>query len=460
MRLLRPILGCHLLVVLLLSGVSTYGKKNVKNYPSVFNRQSIKRSSDTIPFTSYNLCPKILSNKVVVPVSLMAAGGLLWSQRAPVKEMRDCYLGDYYYHIDDYMQYAPGAIVYGLNALGIKGHHTVGRASLSLGMSMAIMGIAVNSLKYSVKEPRPDGSANNSFPSGHTAMAFTMATFLHKEYGVYRSPLYSMLGFALAGATGVYRVLNNKHWISDVMFGAGVGILSTEAGYGLTQCIMGDKGTRSLLDRNGDRYQWDRPHYARFYIGRVMPLGDLSSEFSPEIYASRGVEYGMKGAYFLSSHWGIASELNATSFWMNVRGDELKMNSELMGSASFLVGPAYSTMFARFWRFDADMLMGYWIGAKNKLTLLDSIDPLDGSPETVTWDPNSSFTMSGSLAVHRMFSSHFGIGAYARMSAAVPEFSMNYKWPVYDDHDDYDDVDDEFHWGQWSVGLSLTGYLW
>ena len=47
----------------------------------------------------------------------------------------------------------------------------------------ALMATAVNSLKYSCKVMRPDGSTRNSFPSGHTATAFMAATMLHKEYG-------------------------------------------------------------------------------------------------------------------------------------------------------------------------------------------------------------------------------------------------------------------------------------
>lgn len=72
--------------------------------------------------------------------------------------------------------------------------------------------------------PRPDGSNNKSFPSGHTATAFMAATMLHKEYGG-RSPWYSIAGYSMATVTGVSRMLNNKHWLSDVLVGAGIGIL-------------------------------------------------------------------------------------------------------------------------------------------------------------------------------------------------------------------------------------------
>ena len=71
----------------------------------------------------------------------------------------------------------------------------------------------VNGIKYTASEMRPDGSTRNSWPSGHTATAFMAATILHKEYGLTRSPWYSVGAYTLATATGVMRVLNNRHWM-------------------------------------------------------------------------------------------------------------------------------------------------------------------------------------------------------------------------------------------------------
>ena len=73
------------------------------------------------------------------------------------------------------------------------------------------------------------------------ATAFMTATMLHKEYG-HRSPWYSIAGYTAATVTGVTRQLNNRHWISDVMVGAGIGILAAEFGYFLADLIFKDKG--------------------------------------------------------------------------------------------------------------------------------------------------------------------------------------------------------------------------
>lgn len=80
--------------------------------------------------------------------------------------------------IDDFAQYAPALSVYGLNAFGIKGKHNLKDRTIILGTSYLLMSASVLSLKSITKVERPDGSAFNSFPSGHTATAFAGAEFL------------------------------------------------------------------------------------------------------------------------------------------------------------------------------------------------------------------------------------------------------------------------------------------
>ena len=80
------------------------------------------------------------------------------------------------------------------------------------------------------KKLRPDNTTFDSFPSGHTANAFLGATILAKEYSN-ESILIPIAGYSVATATGVLRILNNRHWTSDVLVGAGVGILSGEVAY-------------------------------------------------------------------------------------------------------------------------------------------------------------------------------------------------------------------------------------
>ena len=136
------------------------------------------------------------------------------------------------FHLDNYTQYAPAAIVYGLNLIGVKEKHNFKDRSIIFITSQLLVGAAVTPLKHIVKETRPDGSNNLSFPSGHTATAFSNAQFMFREYKDTTFWL-SISGYPLAVYTGIYRMLNNKHWVGDVVGGAGIGILSTEISYWL-----------------------------------------------------------------------------------------------------------------------------------------------------------------------------------------------------------------------------------
>jgi len=134
--------------------------------------------------------------------------------------------------IDDISQYAPFLSVYGLNVIGIKGKNNFKDRTIILGTAYLIMGATVNGMKKLIPVERPDGSSKTSFPSGHTATAFMGAEFLYQEYKDV-SIWYGISGYVVASGTGFFRLYNNKHWFTDIVAGAGVGILSTKIAYWL-----------------------------------------------------------------------------------------------------------------------------------------------------------------------------------------------------------------------------------
>ena len=153
--------------------------------------------------------------------------------------------------LDNYTQYAPAAMVSDLTAVGIKGKHNFRDRTIIYATSQLISAAFVLPLKHIVKEERPDGSNKLSFPSGHTATAFSSAQFMFREYKDTNFWL-SISGYSLAVFTGVYRTVNDKHWVSDVVAGAGFGILSTELAYWLFPKINGlltgkEKKTATLV---------------------------------------------------------------------------------------------------------------------------------------------------------------------------------------------------------------------
>lgn len=151
--------------------------------------------------------------------------------------------------LDNYTQYVPAVLVFGLDALGLKAKHSLKDRAIVFATSQLLSTAMVTPLKHLTHEERPDGSSNLSFPSGHTTTAFSTAQFMFREYKDEHFWL-SISGYGFAVFTGVYRTLNNRHWVGDVVAGAGFGILSTELSYWLLPKIkrtFGKKGNDAAL---------------------------------------------------------------------------------------------------------------------------------------------------------------------------------------------------------------------
>jgi membrane-associated phospholipid phosphatase len=133
---------------------------------------------------------------------------------------------------DNFLQFVPAATVFSLSLCGVKGKHNFTDQLFLYAGSMALSEGIATALKYTTRVLRPDGSARNSFPSGHTTSAFTGAELLNQEYGQ-TSIFYSIFGYTTASATGYMRMMNNRHWMSDVLVGAGIGMLSTKVAYAI-----------------------------------------------------------------------------------------------------------------------------------------------------------------------------------------------------------------------------------
>lgn len=138
--------------------------------------------------------------------------------------------------IDDFSQYVPLAATFGIKLCGVKSLHGYGDMAILATTSYMIMGLSVYGIKSWTKVERPDASTRNSFPSGHTATAFAGAELLRREYWN-TTPWIGVGGYVIAAGTGFLRMYNNRHWLTDVIAGAGIGILSVQAVYWLYPVI-------------------------------------------------------------------------------------------------------------------------------------------------------------------------------------------------------------------------------
>ena len=137
---------------------------------------------------------------------------------------------DTQFSIDDFLVFVPAVSVYALNLAGVEGNNNFRDRTIILSTAFLITSGTVLTLKSVTNVQRPDGSSYDSFPSGHTAIAFMGAEFLWQEYKDV-SIAYGISGYIVAAGTGFFRMYNNRHWFTDVVAGAGIGILSTKIAY-------------------------------------------------------------------------------------------------------------------------------------------------------------------------------------------------------------------------------------
>jgi len=202
--------------------------------------QNIEADSSILSKTT-NPAYQFSTKKLIIPTILVSYGvlslmsdGLKTLNQSTRHESREHILPGA--KIDNYMQYAPAIAVYGLNLSGVKGKHNFKDRTIIYATSQLISAAMVLPTKQLVGEERPDGSSKTSFPSGHTATAFSSAHFMFREYNETNFWL-GISGYPIAAMTGIYRIFNDKHWVGDVIAGAGIGILSTEVAYWLFPTI-------------------------------------------------------------------------------------------------------------------------------------------------------------------------------------------------------------------------------
>ena len=181
---------------------------------------------------------------------------------------------NFHTHVDDYLIYAPFVELALAYSLQFRGNHDFLNTGILILKAEAINAVVVFGLKNLTAQERPDGSNSLSFPSGHTAHAFLAASIIDSELR-HRSPWFGIGAYTIATSVGALRMLNNKHWQSDVFAGAGIGILSSHLAYLSHRNRWGHKpaftiaptylyGTPALSFRlTLDKFKDPKPKYTR-----------------------------------------------------------------------------------------------------------------------------------------------------------------------------------------------------
>ncbi|MBQ0030768.1 MAG: phosphatase PAP2 family protein [Bacteroidales bacterium] len=230
------------------------------------------------------------------PTALFASSAFARHHDETVRDWRNDHFPDYHTSLDNVLQVTPGVLTLGLRAFGVKGRSDNWIKLLSsVAFSTAISAATVEGLKNTVGRTRPDNQyERNSFPSGHTITSFTSATILHREYGGV-SPWFSVGGYTLASFVGVSRLLNNRHWASDVLAGAGFGIVAGNLGYIITDEVFGG-------GENND-FSYSDDYQGSFGLSAVMsPSGadipHITGELPFAFNRRYGYGYSIEGMYY------------------------------------------------------------------------------------------------------------------------------------------------------------------
>lgn len=167
-------------------------------------------------------------------------GGLLTLTNDRFRERNAIFQHHHSSKIDYLPAAAPLIATWTLKGLGLESRSKIKRITMANALALGIGVSTSQLLKHSLNEKRPNGKDEHSLPSGHATIAFISATILDREYGHY-SPWISIAGYSAALATQFHRIHQNAHYLNDVIVGAGLGIVSTNLAYYITDLFWGEK---------------------------------------------------------------------------------------------------------------------------------------------------------------------------------------------------------------------------
>ena len=208
-----------------LSGLDPFHTNEINKSASVFTQNRPLKKTPK-PFV-----------KFIAPTICITYGVVARFNETPIRKFDKHIAGQVdkhvtkHYGIDNELQLIPAIVGYGLDFIpGIESEHNFRDRTMVYATSYLFMYGVVQITKKATSVVRPRGWHDDSFPSGHTSVAFTGAHLLYKEYK-HISPWIGVGGYLIASTAGTLRVINRAHWVSDVITGAGIGILSAEIGY-------------------------------------------------------------------------------------------------------------------------------------------------------------------------------------------------------------------------------------
>lgn len=196
--------------------------------------------------TSSDSCSSFKIKETILPVALLAYGSskplvsAIGRIDQDIRSQMAVRHPNISYRADDWLQWAPSASIYALDATGVKLKHRFKEHLLLDAGSIIITGGAGFVMRKVSEQIKGFDIVDTQFPSGHTANAFRGAEMLRQEMSG-RHPLLQWSGYLVAGLVAGSRLIRGEHYLSEVVAGAGLGILSTKITYELFHRIKRGK---------------------------------------------------------------------------------------------------------------------------------------------------------------------------------------------------------------------------
>ena len=291
-----------------------------------------------------------------------------------------------------------------LKALGVESRSKTRRMLTANVMALALTSGVVQGLKHSIHEQRPNGKDTQSFPSGHSAIAFMSAAILEREYG-HISPWITVGGYTTATLTEWLRLRHHAHYINDIFTGAGIGVVTTNLAYFITDRIFGKDAINQPRLYKGDVVRLGRfleqPVSLSLTAGseitskRIGPAAFQalpSSPLAPEditLRTSSTWTSGFDYSYFLNAHWAVdasarvaTTQLKADVYHASLGNSDVQ--AALLHQYHFNLGMRYSLPLGLNTRFSLHAYGGSSYTQQTDIRLLDQT-PLIRIPHR--WHP-------------------------------------------------------------------------
>ena len=289
-----------LILLLVLAFVKSYSQNESLQTDTVLHKLLIDDVLSSKPF-----------QMTYFAVPLFVTGSMYDYHHLEYRDFKRNFFKDFSTNIDDYLQFSPIAITYALKVCGVESKSSWKELILSSAFAYAIAFGSAKTLKANIYYKRPDATGNNSFPSGHTTFAFMNAHILAKEYGE-KSWLFALAAYSLSSTTGIMRVMNERHWLGDVVAGAGLGVLSTEVAYLLKDAIMGNKSQTFVPTVEESREE--KPSFVAINTTFNHSLNNYKLNNNRELNINDGAAVGFESAYFYHKFFGVGISADHSSY--------------------------------------------------------------------------------------------------------------------------------------------------